>query len=180
VVEYPVNLAGREREDRAVEVDVLATGEVGMEAGAQLEQRGDPPTGAHHPRARAQRAGHTLEQGGLARAVVPEQADGLALEDRERHVVEGEELLGPAPAPDEALLQRPGAVVAQLEALGDPVDLDGDGAHYSSSPKSASSRPNSHSAPRSSSSAKSPTMPRRPRYQPTPTSSGRAPGSLGL
>ncbi len=35
--------------DRPVEVDVLAPGEVGMEAGAELEQRRDPPAASTRP-----------------------------------------------------------------------------------------------------------------------------------
>ena len=41
VVEARVELLLRHAEDRAVEVDVLAPGELGVEAGAELEQRGD-------------------------------------------------------------------------------------------------------------------------------------------
>ena len=42
LVEALADVRALQPEDRAVEVDVLAAGEVGMEAGAELEQRADP------------------------------------------------------------------------------------------------------------------------------------------
>src|SRR5688572_4919965 len=42
-VELPVNLRLAHTEDRAVEVDVLTTRELGMESRAHLEQRADTP-----------------------------------------------------------------------------------------------------------------------------------------
>ena len=42
LVEALADVRALQAEDRAVEVDVLAAGEVGMEAGAELEQRADP------------------------------------------------------------------------------------------------------------------------------------------
>ncbi len=41
VVEARVELLLRHAEDRAVEVDVLTPRELGMEAGSELEERGD-------------------------------------------------------------------------------------------------------------------------------------------
>ena len=41
LVELAVDLGALHAEDRAVEIDVLAAGELGMEAGADLEQRAD-------------------------------------------------------------------------------------------------------------------------------------------
>ena len=43
VVEALLDVVALEPEHRGVHVDVLATGELGMEAGAELEQRGEPP-----------------------------------------------------------------------------------------------------------------------------------------
>ena len=42
---FAVDLGLAHPEDRAVEVDVLATGEIGVEAGADLDQPGDPTAG---------------------------------------------------------------------------------------------------------------------------------------
>jgi hypothetical protein len=90
----------REAQDRAVQVDVLPTGEIGVEAGTQLEQGGEATPGHDAAGGGAQGAGHALEQGGLARAVVAEEGEGLPLGDLERHVVERlEHLVGVAADP---------------------------------------------------------------------------------
>ena len=49
VVDDRVDLASRQPEDRAVEVDVLAAGQLGVEAGAELEQRRDAAVGVTCP-----------------------------------------------------------------------------------------------------------------------------------
>ena len=66
-------------EDRRVQVDVLAPGEVGVEARADLDQPGDAAAGEHLPLYRVRAPRDQLEQGRLARAVVAEDGDGLAL-----------------------------------------------------------------------------------------------------
>ena len=76
-----VHLAPRDSEDRAVQVDVLAAGELRVEAAAELEQRGDAPARAHAARRRRQRAGDQLQQRRLARAVAADETDGLAARD---------------------------------------------------------------------------------------------------
>ena len=94
VVEDPVGLLAGEPEERGVQVDVLAAGELGVESGAELEQRGDAPALADDARRRAQDAGDHLQQRGLARAVVPDQAERRALGDVERDVAQRPEVLG--------------------------------------------------------------------------------------
>ena len=42
VVEQPVGLRVRQADDRGVQVDVLPAGQLGMEPGAERQQRGDP------------------------------------------------------------------------------------------------------------------------------------------
>ena len=81
LIEPPADLCPSHPEDRAVEEDVLAPGQIGMEAGAHLEQRADatghvgaPARGLGDPR-------DDLQQGRLAGAVVPDQPDDLALAD---------------------------------------------------------------------------------------------------
>ena len=69
--------------EAGVDVDVLAAGEVGMEAGAELEQRGQPAAHAHLAGGRREDAGDALEQRRLARPVVAEDADRLALLDHQ-------------------------------------------------------------------------------------------------
>ena len=93
VVEAGGHHPARQPEQRAVQVDVLAPGQLGVDAGAHLDQRtgaaGDlDPAGVrvHHP-------GQDLQQRRLARAVDPDQADRLAGLDPEVDVLER-----PAPA----------------------------------------------------------------------------------
>src|SRR5690625_4823157 len=109
-----------------------------------------------------------------------EQPHRLAHVHRERHVVEGEEILGSTPPAEDSFLDRAGPVVAELELFGDPVDLNRYPPHQSSSPKSPSRRLNSDNAPANSTTTNTATTPRRPRYQLMPASSGNAPGSCGL
>jgi hypothetical protein len=119
----------------------------GWKPGAELEQRRQPAP-AHHPARRgAQRAGDALEQRALARAVVAEEGERLALAHLERDVVERlEHDVRVAAGPDEALLGRLAALLVDLELLGDVGDLDG-GDHQISSAKLSSSRLNSRRAP---------------------------------
>ena len=97
VVEAPVELGLGEPEDRAVEVDVLPPGQLGVEAGAELEQR-------RHLAARAAAAlvgledpGQALQQRALARAVGADEAVRDALGDLERDVAQRPELLVAGP-----------------------------------------------------------------------------------
>ena len=69
----------RQTEDRRVHEDVLAAGELGVEAGAELEQRGQPAPGDDLALVRLQDAGDALEQRRLAGAVVAEDPDRRAL-----------------------------------------------------------------------------------------------------
>ena len=67
-------------------------GELGVEARAELEQRGQPAPGDDLALVRLQDAGDALQQRRLARAVVAEDADRGALFDVEVDVVEGDEV----------------------------------------------------------------------------------------
>ena len=49
LVEAPRDLALRQAEHDAVDEDVLAAGDLGMKAGAQLDQRGDAAVHRHRP-----------------------------------------------------------------------------------------------------------------------------------
>src|SRR5690606_30190931 len=112
-------------------------------------------------------AAHALEQRGLPRAVVAQQAHGLAVLHVEVDVLEGPEVLVAAlraAQVDEALLQGALAVLVDAEALGDAPHLDGGRAH-SSSAKLDSSRPNTRTARTNRAQAKAPTMARFRRYQ---------------
>jgi hypothetical protein len=125
LVEVGVGLLAREPEDRGVEVDVLPAGEVAVEPGPQLEQRGQPATALDVPGRRREDAADDLEQGALARAVVPDEPRGAAGAERQVDVPQRPELLGVllrAPGVDQPLLER--LVLAQGELLRDVVDPD--------------------------------------------------------
>src|SRR5207244_4922545 len=74
--------------DRAVEEDVLAAREVGMEARAELEQRPDSSTDLDAAGGRLDDSGQQPEQRGLARAVAADEPDRAAGLDPERDVVQ--------------------------------------------------------------------------------------------
>ena len=102
---------------RAVEEDVLAAGEVAPEAGAELELGDDLAAAGdaagvqrHDPRQHAQRRG-------LAGAVAPDHADGLAGLDAQRDVAQRLHRRRPAGAlaADQHLLQRAAAVGLDAE-----------------------------------------------------------------
>ena len=87
-------------EDRAVEVEVVPPGELGVEAGAGRDQAGDPAPGQDRAGVGAHDAVDQLEQRALAGAVEPHQADRLALLDGERDVVDRPEVsLSGSPEP---------------------------------------------------------------------------------
>ena len=57
-----------------------------MEAGAELDQRGDPAVDAHAAAGRLEDAGDELEQRRLARAVAADDAERFAAVDGKRNV----------------------------------------------------------------------------------------------
>ena len=65
-------------EQQGVEEDVLAAGQLVVEAGAELEDRRDPPAHRDRSAGRAEDPRDHLEQRALAGAVVADDADGLA------------------------------------------------------------------------------------------------------
>jgi len=91
VVEDAGDVGAREPEDRSVQVDVLAAGQLGVEPGAELEQGGDPAVADDRPVRGAQDPGDALQQGRLPRPVGTEEADGLAGRDLQVDVALGPE-----------------------------------------------------------------------------------------
>ena len=83
-VEPPLRLAPAQPHQDAVEDDVLARGELGVEADAELDERRDPPGHPDPARVGAVDAGEDLQQRALARAVAPDDPEELALVDVER------------------------------------------------------------------------------------------------
>ena len=83
LVEAPRDLALGQAEHDAVDEDVLAAGDLRVEAGAELDQRRDAPVDAIRARWSAADAGDALEHRALAGAVAADDAVGAALRHRE-------------------------------------------------------------------------------------------------
>ena len=96
VVEALLDLLALHPEDRAVQVDVLATGELLVEAGPDLEQAADAPADLGAPLGRERDPREDLEQRRLAGAVPSDHAQDLALGHLERHVAKRPDLGGGA------------------------------------------------------------------------------------
>ncbi len=115
----------REAVDRAVQVDVLAAGEVLVEPRAELEQRGDPAAGLDPAGRRPEDPRDELEQRGLAGAVAADEPYRLTRLGQKRHVPQSPDLPGRgAPARHEHVLERPLGVRGDAEALRHAVDDD--------------------------------------------------------
>ena len=82
LVELALDLRPLHAQDRAVEVDVLAAGQLRVEAGADLQQRRDPPAQHGPPVGRLGDPAEDLQQRALARAVAADQPDHLAARSR--------------------------------------------------------------------------------------------------
>ena len=114
-------------EQGAVEVDVLACGQLQVEPGAELDERGDAALDRAAAFGGLQHAGDDLEHGGFARAVGAEDAEHIAFLHLERHVVERTELLEAKLAfgeSDRVLLEAVELLAGDVEDHGDVVDLD--------------------------------------------------------
>ena len=75
LVEPPAHLAPAHAENGAIEEDVLAATELGMETGADLEQAVHAALDFDAPRRGFRDARQDLQQGGLAGAVAADDAD---------------------------------------------------------------------------------------------------------
>ena len=76
---------------RRVQIDVFTPGELGIETGTQFQQGGHPAPHRHRARGWRQGAAHRLQQGRLAGAVAPDQAQYLAARQLEADVVQSDE-----------------------------------------------------------------------------------------
>ena len=112
----------------AVEDDVLARGELEVEADAELDERRQPPGHADPAAIGLVDARHDLQQRALAGAVAADDPEELALVDVERHVAEDALLavLDPAERVGGALLERVDPVGRDPERLVEPAHLDDD------------------------------------------------------
>src|SRR5262249_13424040 len=105
LVELGLDLAPAHVEDRSVEEDVLAAGQVGVKAGPDLEQRADAAAQPGAALSRRRDPGEDLEQRALAGAVVADHAERLSALDLEADVAQSPELarLRLAPSRSDAL-----------------------------------------------------------------------------
>ena len=106
LVELASDLGAAHAEDGAVEIDVLASGELGMKASADLEQAGDAALDGDAPLARLGDARQDLQERRLAGAIAPDDAEHLAALDLEAHVLQRPEFLGRLAAHDGAAARR--------------------------------------------------------------------------
>ena len=77
-LEAPPHVRAREAQERALEHDVLARGELAVEPQAELEDRRDPAGDVDPPFRGRQDAGDDAEEGALAGAVSADDADAFA------------------------------------------------------------------------------------------------------
>ena len=110
LIEALADLATAQSQQGPVELDVLAAGQVGMDAGPHLDQRADPPYHLHASGVRVHDPGQDLEQSRLAGAVGADEADRLPRRSDQVDIAEG-----PAPAAPSPTAQ-PGREVVDLVA----------------------------------------------------------------
>src|SRR5207244_1432777 len=87
-IELGLHLLAGEAEERAVEVDVVAAAQLGVEARAELDHRAQPPLGRERAFARLQDAGHGLEERALTRSIVADERERFPRRDLERDVAQ--------------------------------------------------------------------------------------------
>ena len=83
------DLALGETEHDAVDEDVLASGDLGVEPRTQLDERRDSTVHHHRPRRRFRNAGHQLQHRALARPVAADDTERPPGRYREGHVPHG-------------------------------------------------------------------------------------------
>src|SRR5262249_35103932 len=114
-----------EPEDGAVEINVLASCEVGMEACAELEERADSTAHRNAARGRLDDRRDDAEQRALARAVAADEGERAPGRDRERDIAQRPHIRrARAIAQEHDALQRPRAALVDAEAAGQVFDDD--------------------------------------------------------
>src|ERR1019366_891725 len=124
--EAPLGLAPGQPHQDSVQHAVLTSGQLGVEADAELDERRDPSGHPYAAGVGAVDARHDLQQAAFARAVAPDDPEELTLVDVERDVAQRVQLtvLDPAQRMDSALLQRVDAVLGDPEGLVDAAGFD--------------------------------------------------------
>ena len=93
LVELPRDLAALHVQDGALEINVLAAGQVGMESGRDLDERADAPMNLAAPARRRDDPVQQLQRGRFAGAIRSDDPQRFAPLHLERHVADGPELL---------------------------------------------------------------------------------------
>ena len=88
LVEALADVRALEAEDGTVEVDVLPAGEVGMEAGAELEERADSAAHGDAAGGRLDDRSDDAKERALARAVAPDECERASRGHGERDFAE--------------------------------------------------------------------------------------------
>src|SRR3954447_2986371 len=118
LLELALGLGLGHAQDGRVQVHVVPTGELRVEARTGRDQPRDAPSRQNLARVGAHHSVDHLQQGALAGPVESHEADRLAMLDRERHVIDGQERVADLLASDRRdrdLLDR--AVIPHRELL---------------------------------------------------------------
>ena len=142
VVVDAVGVLARQAQERGVQVDVLATGELGVEPGAQLEQRRDPPALADRRRRSAAGCRRCTSAAWSCPSRCARSARATSPPRRRTRCRGAPRSPRPRMRPEQhALLERARPLAEEAEDLRDVLDLERGG--HSSSAKSPESRKNS-------------------------------------
>ena len=134
LVELRVDVVLGHPQDRAVQVDILASAELRVESGADFEHRRQAPLGDDLPLIGLEDSGDALQQRRLAGTVMPHETEGRAPGHLKGDAVDSLEVLRlRATALQDRALQRLIAVMVDAERLRDVLDADGGVRHHSSS-----------------------------------------------
>src|SRR5262249_54529567 len=111
-------------QEQARDLDVLASRDLGMETGAELEKRRKPAGNRESAPRRSHDAGQKLQERGLAGSVRPDDPEGFSLRNVERDVFERRHA-GPGAAAQKKGFQRAvRAPPVPAVNLGHPADRD--------------------------------------------------------
>ena len=130
LVEALADLGPPKTLDRTVQEDVLAAGEVRMEARTELEEGADPSLRADAAGRRPDDPRDHPKQSGLPRSVAPDQPDCFAARNCKRDVAERPDVLSTRVPPlDEEILEGARLAGMNAEAPRDAVYADLTGRH---------------------------------------------------
>ena len=86
LVKFLIDFNALHAQDRTVQVNIFTPAEFGMKAGANFEQRADPPVDFRHSRGRFGNTRKNLEQGALTGSVAPDNSQHLPLAHFKRYI----------------------------------------------------------------------------------------------